>query len=54
VLQKLRRERVKIARKLEKSQYGKFAWISDPEGNWLELWEPPKKYAAPDDETPME
>jgi predicted enzyme related to lactoylglutathione lyase len=22
--------------------YGKFAWITDPEGNRVELWEPPK------------
>lgn len=24
------------------SEYGKFAWINDPDGNKLELWEPPK------------
>ncbi len=53
-LQKLRRERVRIARKVEESQYGKFAWVSDPEGNWLELWEPPRKYGAPEEEMPME
>jgi predicted enzyme related to lactoylglutathione lyase len=23
-------------------EYGKFAWIMDPEGNRIELWEPPK------------
>jgi predicted enzyme related to lactoylglutathione lyase len=23
-------------------EYGKFAWIMDPEGNKVELWEPPK------------
>lgn len=23
--------------------YGKFAWIMDPEGNKIELWEPPQK-----------
>jgi len=22
--------------------YGRFAWIMDPEGNKIELWEPPK------------
>jgi predicted enzyme related to lactoylglutathione lyase len=53
-LQKLRRERVRIARKVEGSQYGRFAWVSDPEGNWLELWEPPKKYGAPEEKMPME
>jgi len=37
VLAKLRREHVKIAKKVEDSEYGRFAWVSDPEGNWLEL-----------------
>ena len=27
----------------EDSEYGKFAWITDPEGNRVELWEPPKE-----------
>ena len=54
VLAKLRRERVKIARKVEDLKYGRFAWICDPEGNWLELWEPPGKYEAPEEEMPME
>jgi predicted enzyme related to lactoylglutathione lyase len=22
--------------------YGRFAWITDPDGNRIELWEPPK------------
>ena len=25
----------------EDHEYGRFAWISDPEGNKIELWEPP-------------
>lgn len=25
----------------EESEYGKFAWINDPEGNKLELWQAP-------------
>ena len=25
----------------EESEYGKFGWILDPEGNKVELWEPP-------------
>jgi len=29
--------------KVEEADYGKFAWIMDPEGNRIELWEPPKK-----------
>ena len=27
----------------EDSPYGRFAWITDPEGNRLELWQPLKK-----------
>jgi predicted enzyme related to lactoylglutathione lyase len=26
--------------KVEDYDYGKFAWITDPEGNRIELWEP--------------
>lgn len=25
----------------EDGEYGRFAWITDPEGNQLELWQPP-------------
>jgi predicted enzyme related to lactoylglutathione lyase len=25
----------------EDSEYGKFGWVTDPEGNRVELWEPP-------------
>jgi predicted enzyme related to lactoylglutathione lyase len=25
----------------EDSEYGRFAWVTDPEGNRLELWQPP-------------
>jgi predicted enzyme related to lactoylglutathione lyase len=27
--------------KIEESEYGKFAWVIDPEGNKVELWQPP-------------
>ncbi len=30
----------------EESEYGRFAWVTDPEGNRLELWEPPKSGSA--------
>ncbi len=26
--------------RIEEYEYGKFAWIMDPEGNRIELWEP--------------
>ena len=41
----LREEGVQVEGKVEESDYGNFAWITDPEGNRVELWEPPK--AAP-------
>ena len=38
----------------EESEYGRFGWISDPEGHRIELWEPPKLYRAPEKSIPME
>jgi len=26
--------------KVDESEYGRFSWVMDPEGNRLELWEP--------------
>ena len=43
LLQALRAEGVTIDPKVEDHEYGKFAWIMDPEGNRIELWEPPKE-----------
>ncbi len=37
----LRAEGVQVD-KVEEYDYGKFGWITDPEGNRIELWEPPK------------
>ena len=28
--------------KTDESEYGKFGWVVDPEGNKVELWEPPE------------
>ena len=42
MLEQLRRSGVKIE-KLENYDYGRWAWIMDPEGNRIELWEPKKK-----------
>ncbi|MDE3135197.1 MAG: VOC family protein [Acidobacteriota bacterium] len=41
VLDALRKEGVSIDPKREDSPYGRFAWVMDPEGNRIELWEPP-------------
>jgi len=43
LLAKLAEEGVEIDPKREDQPYGKFAWILDPEGNRIELWEPPKE-----------
>jgi len=37
----LREEGCDVLGKIDKSEYGKFAWVMDPEGNKVELWEPP-------------
>ena len=39
----LQEEGVKIDPHREDCDYGRFAWIMDPDGNRIELWEPPKK-----------
>jgi len=43
LLSALRAEGVAVDPKVEEYDYGKFAWINDPEGNRIELWEPPKQ-----------
>jgi len=43
LLEALKQEGVEIDPKRENADYGRFAWIIDPEGNRIELWEPPKK-----------
>lgn len=43
VIAALKKEKVWVDPKgIEASEYGKFAWIKDGEGNRIELWEPPK------------
>jgi predicted enzyme related to lactoylglutathione lyase len=42
LLEKLGQAGVWIDPKREDPEFGKFAWIKDPEGNRIELWEPPK------------
>ena len=40
LLRKLKAEGVEQVGELTKEQFGKFAWIMDPEGRKIELWEP--------------
>jgi predicted enzyme related to lactoylglutathione lyase len=42
VLTQLKAEGIDVDPKVESCDYGKFAWIMDPEGNRIELWEPKK------------
>jgi predicted enzyme related to lactoylglutathione lyase len=42
MLAQLRRNGV-VVEKAEDHGYGRFAWITDPEGNRIELWEPKSK-----------
>jgi len=43
LLKTLQKEGVDIDPHREDYEYGRFAWITDPEGRRIELWEPPKK-----------
>ena len=41
LLQALREEGCRVLDKTEESEFGKFGWVMDPEGNKVELWQPP-------------
>ncbi|HUR28022.1 MAG TPA: VOC family protein [Planctomycetota bacterium] len=41
VLAALRAAGCDVDAKSDESEYGKFGWVMDPEGNRIELWEPP-------------
>jgi len=43
LLEELKKGGVQIDPHREDYDYGRFAWIVDPEGNRIELWEPPKQ-----------
>jgi catechol 2,3-dioxygenase-like lactoylglutathione lyase family enzyme len=42
VLAALRAEGCPVDDRIESSDFGRFGWVSDPEGNRVELWEPPR------------
>jgi len=42
LLQALRAEGCEVLEKTDDSEYGKFGWVIDPEGNKVELWEAPE------------
>lgn len=37
----LREEGCTVDEKIDESEYGTFGWVMDPEGNRIELWQPP-------------
>ena len=37
----LREEGCNVLDKVDESEYGTFGWVVDPEGNRIELWQPP-------------
>lgn len=41
LLAELRGAGVQVDARIDESEYGRFGWIMDPEGNRVELWEPP-------------
>ena len=38
----LKEEGCNVLEKIDDSEYGKFGWVIDPEGNKVELWQPPE------------
>lgn len=42
LMEELKEQGVEIAGEIQTYPYGKFGWILDPEGNKIELWEPPE------------
>lgn len=41
MLAQLREAGADVQDKVEESEFGRFGWVVDPEGNKIELWEPP-------------
>jgi len=40
LLEELKEKGLKVVGEMEEFDYGKFAWVMDPEGHKIELWEP--------------
>lgn len=41
LIKALRQEGCNVLEKTDDSEYGQFGWVIDPEGNKVELWQPP-------------
>ena len=42
LVEALKAEGCNVLEKINDTEYGKFAWVMDPEGNKVELWQPPQ------------
>jgi predicted enzyme related to lactoylglutathione lyase len=42
MLEWLRAAGVPVEERIDESEYGRFGWATDPEGNRFELWQPPR------------
>jgi predicted enzyme related to lactoylglutathione lyase len=42
ILNLLREEGCDVDDRVDESEFGKFGWVTDPEGNRIELWQPPE------------
>lgn len=42
LLKALRSEGCRVLDRIEESEFGSFGWVMDPEGNKVELWQPPE------------
>jgi predicted enzyme related to lactoylglutathione lyase len=40
ILAQLRAHGAEVDERVEDSEYGRFGWVTDPEGNRIELWQP--------------
>jgi predicted enzyme related to lactoylglutathione lyase len=47
MLEQLRAAGATVDEKIDRSEYGNFGWVTDPEGNRVELWEPPHVEGGP-------
>jgi predicted enzyme related to lactoylglutathione lyase len=41
MLDQLRSAGCDVDEKIDESEFGRFGWVTDPDGNRVELWEPP-------------
>ena len=42
LIAQLREEGIEVIGEIQEYEYGRFGWILDPDGNKIELWEPPE------------